>query len=148
MAWKGREQGRVRYHGEEPEGGMSMTSTHVGRGVGLAGLVTIMALGVSGCDYWPPALQAQIEQLRAETETLKAEKAKADAQVVALTNEKAALVNKVEELTKLLKTRADQVASLEQSLAAEREKVAKLSAKPTPKAPAAKKKASPGKKKR
>jgi hypothetical protein len=54
-------------------------------------------------------------------------------------------VNKVEELSRLLKTRADQVASLEQSLAAEREKVAKMSVKPAAKV-AAKKKAAPAKK--
>lgn len=123
-----------------------MTTMHVGREVGLAGLIVILALSMSGCDYWPPALQAQIEQLRAEVQTLQAEKAKSDAQVATLTNEKAALVNKVEELTKLLKTRTDQVASLEQSLAAEREKVAKLSAKPIPKASLAKKKTAHAKK--
>jgi Tfp pilus assembly protein FimV len=44
------------------------------------------------------------------------------------------LAGKIDEMTRLLKTRADQVASLEQSLAAEREKVAKLTA---PKAKAA-----------
>jgi septal ring factor EnvC (AmiA/AmiB activator) len=111
----------------------------VGRGAGLAGLIMMMALGVSGCDYWPPALQAQIEQLKADVQAATAEKAKADAHAATLTTEKAALVNKVEELSRLLKTRADQVASLEQSLAAEREKVAKLSAKPAAKASAKKK---------
>jgi septal ring factor EnvC (AmiA/AmiB activator) len=112
-----------------------------GRGIGLAGLIMLMGLGVSGCDYWPPALQAQIEQLRADVQAAQAEKAKADAHAASLTTERTALVNKVEELSRLLKTRADQVASLEQSLAAEREKVAKLSAKPAAKAASAKKKA-------
>lgn len=116
-----------------------MTTMQVGRGAGLAGLIMMMALGVSGCDYWPPALQAQIEQLKADVQAATAEKAKADAHAATLTTEKAALVNKVEELSRLLKTRADQVASLEQSLAAEREKVAKLSAKPAAKASAKKK---------
>jgi septal ring factor EnvC (AmiA/AmiB activator) len=104
-----------------------------------------MALGMSGCDYWPPALQAQIEQLRVDAQAAAAEKSKAEAHVATLTAEKAALVNKVEELSRLLKTRADQVASLEQSLAAEREKVAKMSAKPA-KAAATRKKAAPAKK--
>jgi len=107
-----------------------MTIMQVGRATGLAGLVIVSALGVSGCDYWPPALQAQIEQLKADAQTMAAEKAKVDASVTTLTADKAALVRKVDELSKLLKTRTDQVASLEQSLAAEREKVAKLSAKP------------------
>jgi septal ring factor EnvC (AmiA/AmiB activator) len=122
-----------------------MTTMQAGRGVGLAGLIIMMAFGMSGCDYWPPALQAQIEQLKADAQAAAAEKSKADAHVATLTTEKAALVNKVEELSRLLKTRADQVASLEQSLAAEREKVAKMSVKPAAKV-AAKKKAAPAKK--
>lgn len=116
-------------HGGEPQGGKSMTIMKVGRATGLAGLIIVSALGVSGCDYWPPALQAEIEQLKADAQTAAAEKAKADAGMAALTAEKAALVKKVDELSKMLKVRTDQVASLEQSLAAEREKVAKLSAK-------------------
>lgn len=123
-----------------------MTTMQVGRGAGLAGLIVMMTLGMSGCDYWPPALQAQIEQLKADAQAAAAEKTKADSHVAALTTEKAALVNKVEELSRLLKTRADQVASLEQSLAAEREKVAKLSAKPAAKAAAMKKKTAAQKK--
>lgn len=107
-----------------------MITSQVGRATGLAGLIVLMALGMSGCDYWPPALQTQIEQLKIDQQAAAAEKAKAEAHVATLTAEKAALVNKVEELSRLLKTRADQVASLEQSLATEREKVAKMSAKP------------------
>jgi len=108
----------------------------------------MMTLGMSGCDYWPPALQAQIEQLKADAQSVTAEKTKVDAHVATLTTEKAALVNKIEEMSRLLKTRADQVASLEQSLSAEREKVAKMSAKPAAKAAAAKKKAVAAPKKR
>lgn len=125
-----------------------MITMQVGRGVGLAGLIVMMTLGMSGCDYWPPALQAQVEQLKADAQAVAAEKTKADSQVAALTTEKIALVNKVEELSRLLKTRADQVASLEQSLAAEREKVAKMSSKPAAKVAAAKKKAAPAPKRR
>jgi len=117
-----------------------MTTMQVGRATGLAGLMIVSALGLSGCDYWPPALQAQIEQLKADAQAVATEKAKVDASVATMTAEKAALVKKVDELSRLLKTRADQVASLEQSLSAEREKVAKLSAKSKKKA-AAKKKA-------
>ena len=115
-----------------------MTNIHVGR-TGLAVLAMALAVGVSGCDYWPPALQAQIEQLRSEAQTATAEKTKIEGQLTTLTNERNALHAKVDELTRLVKTRTDQVASLEQSLATEREKVAKLSAKPAAKAPAKKK---------
>ena len=125
-----------------------MTTMQVGRGVGLAGLIFMVALGVSGCDYWPPALQAQIEQMKADAQAAAAEKSKVDAHMTTLTTEKAALVNKVEELSRLLKARNDQVVSLEQSLAAEREKVIKLTSKPAAKAVATKKKAAPAPKKR
>ena len=40
---------------------MQVLSTVVGFG---------FALGLVGCDYWPPALQAEIEQLRSEAQTL------------------------------------------------------------------------------
>jgi predicted RNase H-like nuclease (RuvC/YqgF family) len=110
-----------------------MTNMHVGR-TGLAVLAMALAAAVSGCDYWPPALQTQIEQLRSEVQTATAEKTKLESQVATLTSEKNAAHAKVDELNRLLKTRTDQVASLEQSLATERERVAKLSAKPAAKA--------------
>jgi chromosome segregation ATPase len=115
-----------------------MTNMHVGR-TGLAVLAIALAAGVSGCDYWPPALQAQIEQLRGEVQTAVAEKVKLEGQIAALTNEKNAAHAKADELNRLLKTKTDHVASLEQSLATERERVAKLSAKPAAKAAAKKK---------
>ncbi|NJL17540.1 MAG: hypothetical protein HC938_10400 [Nitrospira sp.] len=44
----------------------------------MRGLYTVLGcgliLGLVGCDYWPPALQAQIEQMRSETQTLTMEK--------------------------------------------------------------------------
>ena len=42
------------------------------------------ALGLVGCDYWPPALQAEIEQLRSEAQTLTIEKTQLQAQVTDL----------------------------------------------------------------
>lgn len=32
----------------------------------VVGLLLLALVGMSGCDYWPPALQAQIEELRAD----------------------------------------------------------------------------------
>ena len=40
-----------------------------------AGLVIAVAMTLSGCDYWPPALQTQIEQLRSELQAVTMEKA-------------------------------------------------------------------------
>ena len=43
-------------------------------GTGLVGMIVTLGLvtGFAGCDYWPPALQTQIEQLRSEAQTLTA----------------------------------------------------------------------------
>jgi len=46
------------------------------------------AIGLAGCDYWPPALQAEIEQLRSETQTLMMEKSQLQAQVTDLSKTK------------------------------------------------------------
>ena len=43
-----------------------------------------LAVSLVGCDYWPPTLQDEIEQLRAEIQTLTMEKAQLQAQVVDL----------------------------------------------------------------
>ena len=45
------------------------------------GALMMMSMAVSGCDYWPPALQAQIEQLQQEAQIAAAERTKMVAQV-------------------------------------------------------------------
>jgi outer membrane murein-binding lipoprotein Lpp len=59
-----------------------------GRAVGL---VIVLAALLGGCDYWPPALQTQIEQLRSELQTLTMEKAQLQTQVTSLTKAKCKL---------------------------------------------------------
>ena len=56
---------------------------HGGRAVGLG---IVMAAMLSGCDYWPPALQTQIEQLRSELQTVTTEKAQLQTQMTSLMN--------------------------------------------------------------
>ena len=51
------------------------------RGGRAVGLVIAMAAMLSGCDYWPPALQTQIEQLRSELQTVTMEKAQLQTQL-------------------------------------------------------------------
>src|SRR5581483_3753112 len=53
-----------------------MTGRRMGAVVGSAVAVLLMGIGLSGCDYWPPALQAQIEQLQAEAQAAAAERVK------------------------------------------------------------------------
>jgi len=103
-----------------------MTQTGWGRVLGLATVLGMMGIGLSGCDYWPPALQAEIEQLRSELQTITAEKGRLERQLADMTKAKDDLQLRVEDLTRLSGERARQITSLEQSLAAEREKAAKL----------------------
>ena len=41
-----------------------------------SGALMTLSMTVSGCDYWPPALQAQIEQLQQEAQLATADRAK------------------------------------------------------------------------
>ncbi|MBI4401454.1 MAG: hypothetical protein HY581_07475 [Nitrospirae bacterium] len=122
-------------------------------GMGLrSGVVIVVALiGLSGCDYWPPALQAQIEQLRTDAQTAVTEKAKVEAKLnetIKLLNEttklKDELQARVDEFARLHREQAAKLASLEKDLAAERQKMAKSGKKAAPAKASAK--ASPKKK--
>lgn len=99
--------------------------------------LSLVVAGLAGCDYWPPALQAQIEQLRAEAQAAAAALAKLEGQLNETSKLKEDLQRRVEELTRLNQELTGRVASLEQNLLAEREKAAKLS-KPAKKGTAAK----------
>ncbi len=46
-----------------------MTRTVMVRNLVAVAAITIVSVGLSGCDYWPPALQTQIEQLRSELQS-------------------------------------------------------------------------------
>ena len=108
-----------------------------------------MAATLAGCDYWPPALQAQIEQLKAEVQAAAAERANLDNQLKDAVKAKEELQARLDELARLNRELAGNIANLKQALDAEREKTAKLgksgmkvapkaAAKPAP-APAKKK---------
>ncbi len=100
----------------------------------------LVAVSLSGCDYWPPALQAQIEQLKMDVQNVQSEKAQLQNQLSAATKAREELEARVEELTRVNRERTATITGLEHNLAAEREKVAKLtrhgSAKTSVKAPA------------
>lgn len=118
-------------------------------GVGRLMLAAGMAVALSGCDYWPPALQAQIEQLKAEVQTAAAERANLDNQLKEAVKAKEELQARLDELARLNRELAGNVANLKQMLDAEREKAAKMGktgAKAAPKA-AAKPAPAPAKKK-
>jgi chromosome segregation ATPase len=94
------------------------------RGVGVAlGLGCL--LSVAGCDYWPPALQAQIEQLRSETETLNMEKTQLQSQVNDLSKARQDLQLHVDELSRVNREKTEIIASLQRRLDASHSKGSK-----------------------
>jgi outer membrane biosynthesis protein TonB len=107
-------------------------------------VVVALAAGIwittalTGCDYWPPALQAQIEQLRAESQSAAADKALLQNQLNAANKAKEELQTRVEDLTRVNKEKSSMIANLERSLTVERERTAKMTkapaSKPKPKA--------------
>jgi chromosome segregation ATPase len=81
---------------------------------------------VSGCDYWPPALQAQIEQLQQEAQVANAERAKMIAQLNESNGAKQELQARVDDLTRSNRELTGRVSGLEQALVAERDKTSRL----------------------
>ena len=58
------------------------------------------AVLLAGCDYWPPALQTQIEQLRSELQTVTMEKAQLQNQMTSLAKAKDDLQMQVDDLSR------------------------------------------------
>ena len=73
-------------------------------------------LSAAGCDYWPPALQAQIEQLRSETETLNMEKTQLQSQVNDLSKARQELQTHLDELSRVNREKTEVIASLQRRL--------------------------------
>ncbi|OQW37626.1 MAG: hypothetical protein A4E19_13200 [Nitrospira sp. SG-bin1] len=73
-------------------------------------------LALVGCDYWPPALQAEIEQLRSDIQTLTIEKAQLQAQVIDLTRAKLDVQGQIDELTRLNREKTGMITSLQNQL--------------------------------
>lgn len=90
------------------------------------------ALGLAGCDYWPPALQAEIEQLRSEAQTVSIEKAQLQAQVTDLSKTKQELQGQLDELSRINREKTGMITSLQNQLDAVRARALKAM---TPKSP-------------
>lgn len=89
-------------------------------------------LGLTGCDYWPPALQAEIEQLRSETQTLTIERTQLQAQLADLSKTKQDLQGQIDELSRISREKTGMITSLQNQLDVARAKALKAMA---PKAP-------------
>ena len=90
-----------------------------------------MGLMLAGCDYWPPALQTQIEQLRSEVQAATAERTQLQNQLAALTKVKDDLQAQVDDLSRSNRDKTSLINSLQSSLAAAQDRLAKQ-AKPAP----------------
>jgi septal ring factor EnvC (AmiA/AmiB activator) len=106
-----------------------------GRAVGL---VIVLAAMLSGCDYWPPALQTQIEQLRSELQTVTMEKAQLQTQMASLSKTKDDLQAQVDDLVRTNRDKSTMIASLQSSVTTLQERLAKPSKPVTAKAVSAK----------
>lgn len=93
--------------------------------MGLSTLGVGAMLLLSGCDFWPPALQAQIEQLHSEAQQAAADKALLQNQLNAANKTKEELQIRVEDLTRVNKEKSAMIANLEHTIAAARERAVK-----------------------
>jgi peptidoglycan hydrolase CwlO-like protein len=117
---------------------MPMTRTVMVRNFVAVAAITLVSVGLSGCDYWPPALQTQIEQLRSELQSLTMEKAQLQNQVASFAKVKDDLQTQVDSLSRANRDKTTMINGLQNSLAAAQERLAKSAKVKTPKAGAGK----------
>ena len=103
-----------------------MTSQVMGRAGGSLLLIGLTSFGLGGCDYWPPALQAQIEQMQVDAQIATAERAKLQGQLTETMKMKEELQVRVDELTRSNRELSGRVSTLDQVLATERERFSRL----------------------
>ena len=129
-----------------------MTHIVMVRNLVAVAAITIASIGLSGCDYWPPALQTQIEQLRSELQMVTMEKTQLQNQMASFAKLKDDLQAQVDDLTRANRDKSTMINSLQNSLSAAQERLLKSAKAATPKASAVKpsakvKQAAPAKKK-
>ena len=111
-----------------------MTRTVMVRNLVAVAAISIVSVGLSGCDYWPPALQTQIEQLRSELQSVTAEKAQLQNQYASFAKVKDDLQAQVDDLSRSNRDKSTMINSLQNSLTAAQERLAKSTKGPMPKA--------------
>ncbi len=100
--------------------------------------LSIASLGLSGCDFWPPALQTQIEQLRSELQMVTMEKTQLENQLASLSKMKDDLQTQVDDLTRANRDKSTMINSLQNSLSAAQGRLLKSAKAATAKANAVK----------
>jgi len=109
-----------------------LTSRQAGRTLTTVAGLGFLIMGTTGCDYWPPALQAQIEQLRSENQALSMEKAQLQSQLNELSKAKQDLQTQVDDLNRVNREKTGMIASLQNQLDALRAKTVKAMAHKAP----------------
>jgi peptidoglycan hydrolase CwlO-like protein len=107
-----------------------MIRTAMVRNLVAVAAITLVSVSVSGCDYWPPALQTQIEQLQSELQSATIEKAQLQSQLTSIA--------KVKDLSRASQDKSTMIASLQNGLAAAQERLAKSARVAAPKVGAVK----------
>ena len=102
-----------------------MTRTVMVRNLVAVAALMMVSVGLSGCDYWPPALQTQIEQLRSELQSVTAEKAQLQNQYASFAKVKDDLQAQVDDLSRSNRDKSTMINSLQNSLTAAQERLAK-----------------------
>jgi len=115
-----------------------MTRTVMVRNLVAVAAITLVSVGLSGCDYWPPALQTQIEQLRSELQSATLEKAQLQNQLASIAKVKDDLQAQVNDLSRANQDKSTMIASLQNGLTAAQGRSAKSAKVATPKTGAAK----------
>ena len=115
-----------------------MTRTVMVRNLVAVAAITIVSVGLSGCDYWPPALQTQIEQLRSELQNATMEKTQLQNQLTSIAKVKDDLQAQVDDLSRANRDKSVMLTSLQNSLAAAQGRLTKSAKATTPKAGAVK----------
>jgi septal ring factor EnvC (AmiA/AmiB activator) len=117
---------------------MTRTVTVMVRNLVAVAAITIISVGLSGCDYWPPALQTQIEQLHSELQMVTIEKTQLQNQLASVTKVKDDLQAQVDDLARANRDKSSMMNSLQNNLAAAQGKLAQSSKVAKPKAVAGK----------
>jgi len=115
-----------------------MIHTVMVRNLVAVATLTIVSMSLSGCDYWPPALQTQIEQLRSELQMVTMEKTQLQNQLASFSKVKDDLQVQVDDLTRANRDKSTMISSLQNSLSAAQERLLKSAKVATPKTGAVK----------
>lgn len=102
-----------------------------------------LCLGLTGCDYWPPALQTQIEQLRSELQMMTAERVQLQTQLASISKVKDDLQAQVDDLNRSNRDKSTMITSLQNTVTTLQDRLNKSTKTATkvtaPKPPAKKK---------